>query len=77
MLDSKALVATRAVIILGHCFCTHDLAELCDSRHVPVELSIAQTIVDQCDLDPVARGINEPDEPLWGLFLKDYASHPW
>jgi len=28
--------------------------------------------------DPVARGINEPDvEPFWGVFLKDYAPHPW
>jgi NAD(P)-dependent dehydrogenase (short-subunit alcohol dehydrogenase family) len=27
--------------------------------------------------DPIARGINEPDEPLWGHFLKDYAPFPW
>jgi NAD(P)-dependent dehydrogenase (short-subunit alcohol dehydrogenase family) len=28
--------------------------------------------------DPVARGVNEPDvEPFWGVFLKDYAPHPW
>ncbi len=22
-------------------------------------------------------GINNDSEPLWGLFLKDYASSPW
>lgn len=27
--------------------------------------------------DPIARGLNEPDEPLCGHFLKDYAPHPW
>lgn len=26
---------------------------------------------------PIAEGINLPDEPLHGLFLKDYASCPW
>jgi NAD(P)-dependent dehydrogenase (short-subunit alcohol dehydrogenase family) len=27
--------------------------------------------------DPIARGINEPAEPLSGQFLKDYAPYPW
>ncbi|MGL4553700.1 MAG: SDR family NAD(P)-dependent oxidoreductase [Gemmataceae bacterium] len=27
--------------------------------------------------DPVACGVNEPGEPPSGVFLKDYASHPW
>lgn len=27
--------------------------------------------------DPVARGVNEPDEPFFGVFLKDYAPYPW
>jgi NAD(P)-dependent dehydrogenase (short-subunit alcohol dehydrogenase family) len=27
--------------------------------------------------DPIAQGINEPDEPLFGHFLKDYAPYPW
>jgi NAD(P)-dependent dehydrogenase (short-subunit alcohol dehydrogenase family) len=26
---------------------------------------------------PVAEGINSPEEPLYGLFLKDYARCPW
>jgi hypothetical protein len=26
---------------------------------------------------PVAVGINEPDEPLFGKFLKDYKPCPW
>lgn len=26
---------------------------------------------------PIATGIENPDEPLWGLFLKDYATCPW
>jgi len=28
-------------------------------------------------LDPVLRGVNEPDPPLRGHFLKDYAPYPW
>lgn len=27
--------------------------------------------------DPIARGINEPQAPQFGFFLKDYAPHPW
>jgi NAD(P)-dependent dehydrogenase (short-subunit alcohol dehydrogenase family) len=27
--------------------------------------------------DPVARGVNEPGEPFFGVFLKDYAPYPW
>ena len=27
--------------------------------------------------DPIAQGINLPDEPLYGHFLKDYAPHAW
>lgn len=27
--------------------------------------------------DPIARGINDPDEPQWGHFLKDYVPFPW
>lgn len=27
--------------------------------------------------DPIARGLNEPEEPIFGCFLKDYAPHPW
>lgn len=27
--------------------------------------------------DPIARGLNEPAEPLSGHFLKDYAPYPW
>ena len=27
--------------------------------------------------DPIARGINGGDEPLYGHFLKDYSPHPW
>jgi len=27
--------------------------------------------------DPIARGVNEPDEPPHGVFLKDYAPYPW
>jgi NAD(P)-dependent dehydrogenase (short-subunit alcohol dehydrogenase family) len=27
--------------------------------------------------DPIARGVTEPEEPLWGHFLKDYAPYPW
>lgn len=27
--------------------------------------------------DPIVRGIREPEEPLYGHFLKDYAPHPW
>jgi len=27
--------------------------------------------------DPIARGLNEPAEPLYGQFLKDYAPFPW
>ncbi|HEY1189505.1 MAG TPA: SDR family oxidoreductase [Gemmata sp.] len=27
--------------------------------------------------DPIARGINEPGEPFFGVFLKDYAPYPW
>jgi NAD(P)-dependent dehydrogenase (short-subunit alcohol dehydrogenase family) len=27
--------------------------------------------------DPIARGINEPGEPFFGMFLKDYAPYPW
>ncbi len=27
--------------------------------------------------DPIARGLSQDEEPLWGHFLKDYAPHPW
>lgn len=27
--------------------------------------------------DPIARGVNEPGEPFFGVFLKDYAPYPW
>ena len=27
--------------------------------------------------DPVARSVTEPEQPLWGHFLKDYAPYPW
>jgi NAD(P)-dependent dehydrogenase (short-subunit alcohol dehydrogenase family) len=27
--------------------------------------------------DPIARGVNEPGEPYFGVFLKDYAPYPW
>lgn len=27
--------------------------------------------------DPVARGVTEPETPLFGHFLKDYAPYPW
>jgi NAD(P)-dependent dehydrogenase (short-subunit alcohol dehydrogenase family) len=27
--------------------------------------------------DPIVRGLQEPDEPLFGLYLKDYASCSW
>ncbi|MDO7874767.1 SDR family oxidoreductase [Hymenobacter sp. ASUV-10] len=27
--------------------------------------------------DPIVRGINQPQEPLSGYFLKDYQPHPW
>jgi NAD(P)-dependent dehydrogenase (short-subunit alcohol dehydrogenase family) len=27
--------------------------------------------------DPIARGVNEEQEPLYGHFLKDFASHSW
>ena len=26
---------------------------------------------------PIAQGITEAEEPLFGLFLKDYAACPW
>jgi NAD(P)-dependent dehydrogenase (short-subunit alcohol dehydrogenase family) len=28
-------------------------------------------------IDPIARGINEPDTPLFGHFLKDYEPYAW
>jgi NAD(P)-dependent dehydrogenase (short-subunit alcohol dehydrogenase family) len=28
-------------------------------------------------LDPVYRGLDESEEPLWGHFLKDYEAHEW
>jgi NAD(P)-dependent dehydrogenase (short-subunit alcohol dehydrogenase family) len=27
--------------------------------------------------DPIARGMSEPEEPLYGHFLKDYQPYPW
>lgn len=27
--------------------------------------------------DPIARGVTEPEEPMWGVYLKDYAPYPW
>jgi NAD(P)-dependent dehydrogenase (short-subunit alcohol dehydrogenase family) len=27
--------------------------------------------------DPIARGVNEPGQPFFGVFLKDYAPYPW
>src|SRR5579883_55210 len=27
--------------------------------------------------DPIARGVNDPEEPFFGVFLKDYTPHPW
>jgi NAD(P)-dependent dehydrogenase (short-subunit alcohol dehydrogenase family) len=27
--------------------------------------------------DPIVRGINSTEEPLYGCFLKDYAAYPW
>lgn len=27
--------------------------------------------------DPIARGLNEPGEPFFGVYLKDYAPYPW
>ena len=27
--------------------------------------------------DPIARGMNETETPVFGAFLKDYAPHPW
>jgi NAD(P)-dependent dehydrogenase (short-subunit alcohol dehydrogenase family) len=27
--------------------------------------------------DPIACGVNEPGEPFFGVFLKDYAPYPW
>jgi NAD(P)-dependent dehydrogenase (short-subunit alcohol dehydrogenase family) len=27
--------------------------------------------------DPIARGLNESETPVFGAFLKDYAPHPW
>ena len=27
--------------------------------------------------DPIASGVNDAAEPLYGVFLKDYAPYPW
>jgi NAD(P)-dependent dehydrogenase (short-subunit alcohol dehydrogenase family) len=44
-----------------------------DGFHTPLDCADGAARV----YDPIARGVSEPGEPLFGAFLKDYAPYPW
>ena len=44
-----------------------------DGFHVPLDAIDGASRI----YDPIARGLNEPAEPIHGCFLKDYSPYPW
>ena len=64
-----------------------DTGWITNENPVPVKAKIEETQdtytpLDTIDgmarvYDPIARGVNEAQAPLFGCFLKDYAPYPW